>query len=137
MHYVGDLSHKKDERARPPRLKLQPVVERGSGSPAPLSENSPRTPVTRGPRCQGALLTYSQLATAKINDSNHQYAWFPLLSCAAALVTTAFTLHARLSLHKLLKLSWQPALPSASTLSLIDINTIVFLSYKTVFSSCI
>lgn len=50
-----------------------------------------------GASLSGALLTYSQLATARINDRNHQYAWFPLLSCAAAPLTTAFTLHACLA----------------------------------------
>lgn len=60
MHYVGDLSHKKDERARPPAAEITTCGGAESGSPAPLSVNSPRTAVTRGPRCQGpSPLTHS------------------------------------------------------------------------------
>lgn len=69
-------------------------------SSLPLFVNSLWTALT------GALLTYSELVTAKINDKKHQYAWISLLSCVSHLYCIVDHNFACVSfLHKLLGLS--------------------------------
>lgn len=85
-----------------PAAEITTCGELRSSSP-PLFVNSLWTALAGG---GGALLTYSELVTAKINDKKHQYAWISLLSCVSHLYSIVDHNFACVSfLHKLSGLS--------------------------------